>query len=192
MFFYLWQSTRTPFPHCNPYCCWLSPNIAAYPPPSQGSKLQRPISNAWCNHEGFCISHNFLRYSIGGDKPADSQHKIPPHTQACVYHFWSFSLWLAATDYLYLPLDCSSLFQDCQSSFYGYAHLCYYFMTHRFPNQSVKLLQLHSKNCASGSEIASNHWFKQLPDHSIALQCQLPTQQRQVVKMEVISAQMSK
>ena len=99
MFFYLWQSTRTPFLHCNPYCCWLSHNIAGYPPPSQGSKLWRPISKAWCNYVGFCHSRIFLRYSIGGDEPTDSQHKIPPYTEACVYHFWSFSLWLAAMDY---------------------------------------------------------------------------------------------
>ena len=99
MFFNFWQSTRTPFLHFNPHCCWLSHNIAAYPPPSQGSKLWRPISNAWCNHIGFCHSHIFLRYSIGGDKPTDSQHKIPPYTLACVYHFGSFSLRLAATDY---------------------------------------------------------------------------------------------
>ena len=64
MFFYLWQSTRTPFLHCNPYCCWLSHNIAGYPPPSQGSKLWRPIPKAWCNYVGFCHSRIFYATAL--------------------------------------------------------------------------------------------------------------------------------
>ena len=95
-FFYLWQSARTRFLHCNPYCFWLSHCIAAYSPRSQISKLHQPISNAWCNNFAFYYSCGCLRYSIGRDTPMDSQHKLHPNTQACVFHFWSFCLWLAA------------------------------------------------------------------------------------------------
>ena len=98
MFFYLWQSTRTWFLYHSPYCFWLSNLIATHPPPSQVSKLRQPISNTWCNHVAFCHSRACLHHSIGRDEPINFQHKLPPSTQVCLFHFWSFFLWLAATD----------------------------------------------------------------------------------------------
>ena len=103
MFFYLWQWARTWFLHTSRYCIWLSHFFATHPPPSQVSKLWQPISNTWCNHVAFYRSHTCLRYSIGRDKQTDSQQKLPPNIQACVFHFWSSCLWLAVAD------SCTSL-----------------------------------------------------------------------------------
>ena len=93
-----WQSARTWFLHLSPYCVWLSHFIANHPPPSQESKLWQPIWYAWCYHVAFYHGYTCLCYSIGRDKQTNSQHKLHPNTQACVFHFWSFCLWLAATD----------------------------------------------------------------------------------------------
>jgi len=99
MFFYLLlQSARTWFFHHSPYCFWFFNFIAALPPPSQVSKLWQPISNTWCNHVAFYLSRACLHHSIGRDKPINFQHKLPPSNQVCLFHFWSFCLWLAATD----------------------------------------------------------------------------------------------
>ena len=97
-FFYLWQSTRTWLLYRSPYCFWLPHFSATCSPPSEVSKLQQPISNTWCNDVAFYHSGYYLCYGIGRDKPTKSQHKLPPFTQACVSHFWSFCLRLAAVD----------------------------------------------------------------------------------------------
>ena len=65
--------------------------------------------------------------------------------------------------------------------------LLYYFMRHtnkfsyafnKFSNQSISLLQRCSTYRMTCSEIASNHSFKQRPEHPKVLRCQLPTQVR--------------
>ena len=46
---------------------------------------------------GFTLDYSIV-YSIGKDKPTDSQHKLPPYRQECVRHFRYFCRWLAGRD----------------------------------------------------------------------------------------------
>ena len=116
-FFYMWQSTRTWLLHHSPYCFRLSHFFAAYTSPSEVSKLRQSISNTWCNHVAFYHSSICLRYSIGRDKPTDSEHKLPPYTHACVFHFWSFCMWLASANsctFLWMVHPCSMFMDFCK------------------------------------------------------------------------------